>query len=65
MAQKTATVKLKKPNTEEATARILSGTLQTNLENTISVDVDNTQAYYSERYGWTLRRKRIPKVETN
>ena len=56
MAQKTATVKLKKPNTEEATARILSGTPQINLENTISVDINNTQAYYSERYGWTLRR---------
>ena len=65
MAQKTATVKLKKPNTEEATARILSGTPQINLENTISVDINNTQAYYSERYGWTLRRKRIPEVETN
>ena len=40
----------KQPNTEEATKLILS-------EDMISVVVENTEAYYSERYGWTLRRK--------
>ena len=52
--QKNSTVKLKKPNTSEATNRILSDFSKTNLE---SVNINNTQAYYSERYGWTLRRK--------
>lgn len=40
----------KQPNTEEATKLILS-------EDMNSVVVENTEAYYSERYGWTLRRK--------
>jgi len=40
----------KQPNTEEATKLILS-------EDMNSVVVDSTEAYYSERYGWTLRRK--------
>ena len=41
---------LKQPNTEEATKLILSEDF------TRSVVVENTEAYYSERYGWTLRK---------
>jgi len=40
----------KQPNTEEATKLILSEDI------TKSVVVENTEAYYSERYGWTLRK---------
>ena len=40
----------KQPNTEEATKLILSEDI------TRSVVVENTEAYYSERYGWTLRK---------
>jgi hypothetical protein len=40
----------KQPNTEEATKLILSEDF------TRSVVVENTEAYYSERYGWTLRK---------
>ena len=40
----------KQPNTEKATKLILSE------DNTRSVVVENTEAYYSERYGWTLRK---------
>ena len=40
----------KQPNTEEATKLILSEDF------TGSVVVENTEAYYSERYGWTLRK---------
>ena len=39
----------KQPNTEEATKLILT-------EDMNSVVVENTEAYYSERYGWTLRK---------
>ena len=39
----------KQPNTEEATKLILS-------EDMNSVVVESTEAYYSERYGWTLRK---------
>ena len=40
----------KQPNTEKATKLILSEDF------TRSVVVENTEAYYSERYGWTLRK---------
>ena len=40
----------KQPNTEEATKLILSEDI------TRSVVVENTEAYYYERYGWTLRK---------
>ena len=53
-------IELKEPQHEQATTQIIS---DSTLAKGISIlaeltlnDVENTKAYYSERYGWTLRK---------
>ena len=49
-------LKLKKPRTLEATTSILADMTRADMEKLYSVNVGNTEAYFSDRYGWTLRR---------
>ena len=50
-------IELKEPHYQEATTQIISDYTVADEQQLKSVVVENTEAYYSERYGWTLRRK--------
>ena len=47
----------KNPKKDEI-QRIDSNVVKSSIKNNYDLDlVDGTEAYYSERYGWTLRKK--------
>ncbi len=50
-------IELKEPQYQQATTQIISDYSVADEQQLKSVVVENTEAYYSERYGWTLRRK--------
>ena len=50
-------IELKEPHYQEATIQIISDYTVADEQQLKSVVVENTEAYYSERYGWSLRRK--------
>ena len=50
-------IELKEPQYQQATTQIISDYTVADEQQLKSVVLENTEAYYSERYGWTLRRK--------
>ena len=52
-------IELKEPHYQQATTQIISDYTVADEQQLKSVVLENTEAYYSERYGWTLRRKTI------
>ena len=56
-------IELKEPKYQEATTQIISDYTVADEDRLRNVVVENTEAYYSERYGWTLRKK-IPELKS-
>tara|TARA_B100001059_G_C17284360_1_gene309748 strand:+ start:278 stop:448 length:171 start_codon:yes stop_codon:yes gene_type:complete len=52
-------IELKEPQYEQATTQIISDYTVADEDKLRNVVVENTEAYYSERYGWSLRRKEL------
>jgi len=52
-------IELKEPQYEQATKQIISDYTVADQQSIKHVVVENTEAYYSERYGWSLRRKEL------
>jgi len=50
-------IELKEPHYQQATTQIISDYAVVDEERLKTVVLENTEAYYSERYGWSLRRK--------
>ena len=50
-------IELKEPQYQKATTQIISDYAVVDEERLKTVVLENTEAYYSERYGWSLRRK--------
>ena len=50
-------IELKEPQYQQATTQIISDYAVVDEERLKTVVLENTEAYYSERYGWSLRRK--------
>ena len=50
-------IELKEPQYEQATTQIISDYTVADQQKIKNVVVENTEAYYSERYGCSLRRK--------
>ena len=50
-------IELKEPQYQKATTQIISDYTVADEQQLKSVVLENTEAYYSERYGWSLRRK--------
>ena len=50
-------IERKEPHCQQATTQIISDYTVADEQQLKSVVLENTEAYYSERYGWTLRRK--------
>jgi len=56
-------IELKEPQYEQATTQIISDYTVADGQQLRNVVVEETEAYYSERYGWTLRKK-IPELKS-
>lgn len=52
-------IKYKEPQYQEAITQIISDYTVADGQQLRNVVVENTEAYYSERYGWSLRRKEL------
>lgn len=52
-------IELKEPQYEQATTQIISDYTVADEDRLRNVVVENTEAYYSERYGWSLRKKEL------
>jgi hypothetical protein len=50
-------IKYKEPQYQEAITQIISDYTVADGQQLRNVVVENTEAYYSPRYGWSLRRK--------
>ena len=52
-------IKYKEPQYQEAITQIISDYTVADGQQLRNVVVEDTEAYYSERYGWSLRRKEL------
>ena len=56
-------IKYKEPQYQEAITQIISDYTVADRQQLRNVVVEDTEAYYSARYGWTLRKK-IPELKS-
>ena len=57
MIKKEKNTEIKKTNTNNYSTSIENKVIEKSLDSKVDFDaIDNANAYYSERYGWTLRK---------